>query len=827
MVIRGRVRDIATSANIAYATVYISSTSYGTTTDDEGRFELEYKPRSSNNDTIVVCYVGYKDFSQPIKKSVRDLKIDLEPTSYNIGAIEVKATRNRYRRRNNPAAELASKLIKQRDKSNYIHKGEWTNYEQYEKIVFSNSNVNIHDQEHANLSDKKKKRADFRNKYIDTSRLDGKTPIVPLTIKEQITRISHNPSSQTQKEMIHKRGDGIDSFISQDNILSYLNTALTGINIFEGDIYFMQRHFTGPLSKVAPAYYKYYLRDTITIDSAKYVKLEFIPFNQQALGFIGHMLVSVDSTHFIKEIELDVPSHINLNFVRNMRIRQQFVPGKDGRHLLVSDEAIIQTPALINGSSIQARRYLSNTDYTFEPIKSYSSEELELLNLPLTDYQWSQVRHIPITQSEAKIPEMVAELRSNKIYRISEKLLQILVDGYIETGKNSKFDIGPVLSFIGGNDLEGTRIAFGGYTTAKLMPRVFLDGHIAYGTRDKQFKYNAGIEYSFNKRNHYPSEFPRHSIRLDAGYDVDKLGQLTDKDSKATIMTWLERIKDSALIYRRQAQVSYIHEFKNHLSYTIAARHYTLFETSLMHFSHTPWYPDLGFGTGHGRFSISELEAQIRWSPGEELYQTKNQRFRIKKEAPVFSLSHRTSIKDVLGSDFTSNHTEFFFTKRFGIAPLGYIEAVVKAGAQWSAVPYIMLPSPSVNMSYVISEGAFALMNPLEFIWDKYCMIDITYFLDGLIFNHIPLIKRTGMRELITFRMGYGHLSNKNNPMHNSTLPALPIGSKIMTGPPYMELGVGIENILKIFRVDYVHRLNYIESGLAKQGVLVTARIKF
>ena len=114
--------------------------------------------------------------------------------------------------------------------------------------------------------------------------------------------------------------------------------------------------------------------------------------------------------------------------------------------------------------------------------------------------------------------------------------------------------------------------------------------------------------------------------------------------------------------------------------------------------------------------------------------------------------------------------------------------------------------------------------------------------------NRIPGINKLKLREVISFSAIYGGLTNKNNPYHaaerNSGLYDFPhtvfangnnaqgdvdyidgvpyihddfrISSPM--GPlPYMELTVGLENILKFIRIDYIRRLTYNDYELPYQ----------
>lgn len=121
-------------------------------------------------------------------------------------------------------------------------------------------------------------------------------------------------------------------------------------------------------------------------------------------------------------------------------------------------------------------------------------------------------------------------------------------------------------------------------------------------------------------------------------------------------------------------------------------------------------------------------------------------------------------------------------------------------------------------------------MNPMEFANDKYASIDLTYFGNGVLFNHIPLLKRLKIREAVTFKGLIGGLSDRNNPEKNPELYRFPEYATAMTmgKTPYMEVGAGIDNILTILRVDYVWRLTYRDNpSIDKSGVRVSLHFSF
>ena len=181
-----------------------------------------------------------------------------------------------------------------------------------------------------------------------------------------------------------------------------------------------------------------------------------------------------------------------------------------------------------------------------------------------------------------------------------------------------------------------------------------------------------------------------------------------------------------------------------------------------------------------------------------------------------------------MGSDFSLNRTQFTFEKRQWLSFLGYVDMQFEAGKIWNKAPYTMLNIPNANLSYTIQPGTFSLLNPVEFVNDEYLSWDVSYFLNGLLFNRIPLLKSLKWREVTTFKGIKGNLTDKNKPNPENGLLLFPSETTQMGKAPYMECSVGIENIFKLLRVDYVWRLNYRDQpGIDKSGIRVSMHITF
>lgn len=161
----------------------------------------------------------------------------------------------------------------------------------------------------------------------------------------------------------------------------------------------------------------------------------------------------------------------------------------------------------------------------------------------------------------------------------------------------------------------------------------------------------------------------------------------------------------------------------------------------------------------------------------------------------------------------------------------GYIDAELRGGHVWSRSPFLNLMIPNTNLSYTIQKGSFSLMNPMEFINDSYASWDLTYWLNGALFNIVPGFKKLKLREVVGFKGLYGHLSDNNNPALHPELLKFPgdVNVTPMKDRPYMELSAGIDNIFKVLRVDYVWRLTYrhMPYSVDRSGVRVSVHMRF
>ena len=827
----GIVKDSITGEPMSYVSVIFENSTIGTMTDDNGLFTLQ---NDRGLTKLLVSSLGYenKRVNLSAGKKNEALSILIRPTTIQISEVVIKPTKEKYTKKDNPAVELIRNVIERKNDNRIEAKSAYQS-ERYEKLSIALDNFN------PNL-DKNKflKKFSFIKNYLDTSEFNGK-PILTVSVRETLSDIYYRKDPKSEK--IYTKGQklqGIDKSLDEGGITSNLQEIFQGINIFDNNINILLNRFVSPLSStLATSYYKYYIMDTVMVGNKECIDLAFVPFNSQSYGFTGRLFVTTDGHFAIKKFLLNVPSNINLNFVDNLRITQEFKQMPDSTWVLDQENTFINFYVIKGAQQLYAHqmRSYNNYDFSTPPDSVFdvlgSNIVLEsAINQP--DSFWVANRHVPLKEKENALKDLLAELRKVPAFNVMIKTAEILISGYIQTGKDrstSKFDFGPMNTTFSANQIEGFRMRVGGMTTANFHKHLFASGFMAYGATDRKLKYNGKLTWAFNKKQYHEGENPRNNLSLMHEYDIYTPGQdflFTSKDN--IFVAWKVGEPITKMSYIRKTMLSYEKEWLNGLTFKTWVRNQNDEPTGTLRYTKRDAYGNM---YRINDITTSEAGVQLRFAPGERPYSGragKESVFNLSKDAPVFKISHQMGMNNVLGSEYSYNHTEASAEKRIWLSSFGHIDTKIKAGKVWDKAPFPLLILPNTNQSITIQPEAFHMMSALEFVTDQYVSLDVTYYLKGWILNRIPGVNWLKLREVVSFNAIYGGLSDKNNPMKTPDLFMFPEGTQPLGDRPYMEASVGLENIFKILRVDYFRRLSYLDnSNIKKSGVRIALRFSF
>lgn len=493
---------------------------------------------------------------------------------------------------------------------------------------------------------------------------------------------------QNKRQIKAKRLQGIDYVLDKEGLSSSIDAMFTPINIFDNDIELMLNRFVSPLSSsLAVSYYQYYIMDTLYVDGDKCIDLAFVPVNSESYGFTGHLYIVCDSTYALRKYSINVPAHINMNFVSTLSIEQEFTQLPSGIWAPKEIHTYTRFSLFKNMRQLYAHHSRNFLNYDFSPFQIDSvfsvgsgKEVKEDKAEKFTSAQWAEMRPIELSGKETFIDSLLPELRRIPRFNATIRTFETLFSGYLATNsdrRKSVFDFGLIYNTISYNQLEGVRLRIGGMTTANLSKHWLMSGYLAFGCKDLRFKYDANLIYSFNEKEYHPYESLRNALYFNIYSDVIVPGQscsVFDRDN--ILMSFNVGAPLRAMQYVTRVRLSYEKEWENRLS--INAR----LEREYNEAAGTLRYQRInadGTFTEIPYFSSCNLSLQLRFAPGEPLYNNrlgKNSPFNLAKDAPVISITHTLGYMD----RFFYNRTEISAEKRFWLSSFGHIDTQIQTG---------------------------------------------------------------------------------------------------------------------------------------------------
>jgi hypothetical protein len=819
-VIMGVVTDANTGEPVQYVSVLLKGTAVGTITDAHGKYIIETNVNASE---IRFSFIGYDSETRNIRQGVtQTINIHLKLTSITLNEVTVKPGKREYRNRNNPAVELIQQVIDHKN-SNRKESFDYISFEEYEKIQLAISNI----------SEEFKRSGVFR-KYsfifdnTDTTRRIG-NEILPIYIKESISDHYYRKQPEARKEIIRaQKAINLEEYLDNKGVTANLNYIFQNINIYDNEILFLTNKFLSPIAGTAPAFYRYYITDTLNIKDTRCVRLFFEPRNPSDFLFHGDLYITLDSTYAVRSIDLGINKNINIDWIHGISVKQDFENFGKSLWLLSKEDISIDVGVVKNSLGLYVQRTVSYKNYVVDqqiPDSIFIGPVVSEIPDPYSDKPgfWEFKRHIPLTTVEKNLYFAVETLKNIPAFRNQMGIVMLATTDFLTLGK---FEFGPVGSFYSFNKIEGSRIRLGGRTTPEFSKKITFEGYGAYGFEDRNFKYNAGVTFSLTPRTIY--QFPVKSIKLSYQKDTKIPGQELQFNQSDNFFLSFKRGENDKLLLNKTLRLEFLNEFDNHFSYLLGYNFTRQCPLGNLFYYKADEVP----GTdGQGSVDISEMYLNLRFAPNESFYQGKLYRDHFPNKYPVIQLNTAAGYK-AFNSDYDYLRLQMNISRRYYVSIIGYTDVAVEAGRIFGTVSYPMLFIHAANQTYAYQRSSYNLMNFLEFVSDKYVSLNIDHSFNGFILNKIPLLKKMKLREIVTFKAIYGGLDHKNNPEYNDALFRFPMSetyiplTNTLEKKPYIEAGVGLSNILRIFRVDLIKRFTYLDHpGISDLGLRVQFRL--
>jgi len=797
-VIQGKVTDASTGDPIPFANVLIKGTNIGTPTDFDGFYRIEGEGES---DSLLVSYIGYKVKLKPYRRGVtQTINFQLEPEATALEDFVIVA-----RDVENPAFAIMRKVMENKPKNDKRGLAAYE-YESYNKIEIDADN----------LTDKFKSKKYMQKitSVLDSIAViageDGK-PILPLFISESLSKYYYRDDPRLQKEEVQNTritGIGLEdgSLISQ-----VIGSSFQEYNFYQNRMNIVEREFASPIGDAWRLIYDYELEDSLFIGEDYCYLLDFKPKNDQELAFLGKVWITKDD-YAIKQIDVKVQKSANLNFVNQIKIQQELQKTEAGAWLPVKSRVLIDLIELTKKTpSILSKFYTSNKNIRITEPKptEFFDKAIELApDARVNDEQfWNENRHDKLSDTEINVMAMIDTLKNIPIVKTATELAKTFVRGYVEAGP---IDIGPWPVIVGNNDVEGWRFRLGGRTNENFSTKWQFNGYTAYGLDDRTWKYGGGVQLIANREDWT-------TFNLNYRNDIDQYGIQPDG---------ITDLSDGTAFIALTQLGNLIRPFRYERIQFEAARQFSRAFSASLRFRKQDFNPQFGFRYQVDPLSIdsplakdystSEMTIRLKYARDEVFLVNDNSRFSLGTlRWPTFLLSYTRGFEGLFGSNFEFNRINVGISQRLKMGFWGVFNYRVSAGHTFEDLPYTLYNAHIGNEQPVYTEIAFNTMNFFEFVSQSFASLNVQHRFEGFVLNRVPVVRKLKWRLLATGNVLFGSVSDSalaaqvTQDERNRQLPQF---NTLETGRPFAEVGLGVENIFKFFRVDVVRRLTYLEN---------------
>lgn len=816
--ISGRVIDVDGFA-VPYASVQYRGHRIAVSSDGEGRFSIE----KHEGWMLTVSALSYKTQTVKVDANTNFLEIKLKDDSRRLSEVVVKSKRGKYKRKDNPAVELMRRVIAAKKKTDLANHP-YYQYDKYQKITLA-----LNDLSKEQLEGKFFSKRQYLLDQVEKSPYNGKLTL-PVSVDETVSQHIYRKDPKSEKDIIKgQQTNGIGQVIQTGEILSTtMKDVFTDVDIYDDYVRLLQYPFPSPIGRTAISFYHYYIEDTVYVERDLCYHLQFIPANSQDFGFRGELYVTADSTLHVKKCNLYMPHNSDVNWVKDMKIEQEFTRLDNGEWVLSKDDMVAEIHTNKVLQDLLVVRNTRLTDYSFDELpkvlfkgKAKVRHDIDAMNRD--EAYWNKYRQVDLTKSESSMDSFIHRMENSKGFKWIILGVKALMENYVEIGsgpggKKSKFDLGPVNTYLSKNYVDGIRLRLAGRTMAALNPHFFWNGYAAYGTKSNDWYTGHVFTYSLNKKKNSPFEFPMRNITFEVSRDIMSPSDDNLEHNKDNIfMTFRAATQDEMFLYHRQ-RLAFTYETDWGLRFNTGIRWQSNRTAGNLHYFTLD-------GNEVKKIRMTDINVGINYNPGVTYVNTKQQRLPINLDSPEIGISHTMGFKGFMGGQYHSNITKVSIYKRQWLGSFGYLDFHAVGQAQWNKVPFPMLILPPVNLSYFESEASVSLMRDWEFLNDRQVFASLSWDMNGKLLNRIPLIKKLKWREYFAVKGVWGNLTDKNNPyleknQGDTELFKFPSKSHVMNNTPYWECVAGVHNIFKFFAVEYVRRLTYLNNeNISKWGI--------
>ncbi len=574
-----------------------------------------------------------------------------------------------------------------------------------------------------------------------------------------------------------------------------MGTYCPEVNFYRPYISFLGKAVMSPIARQGRSFYKYYLQDSVLVDGWKHYVISFKPKGGVLPLLEGEM--GVDSVSgALTYMDAKLHKGANINFVSSFNVNHVYSPivwagmdsverrnfyYKEKDYALGLSMNIAPAPNKVFWGAMMEERS------RYENVRSLG-DSVERVAVG------SKYIFRPVDSADMSLFNKIDTLKKAKLIRTVKWGVDLIMNQYVHLWK---IDVGPVLNLFHYNRLEGASPRLTLRSGERFSKNFTFGGYLGYGFEDDKFKYGGQVQWRFGReRNHMLGAFYDYKVENYGMEDnfIFRENKVEDTDHLFNSPFLIKEYPYAGL--RSQIMLRYKYE-RAGLRVTADAFTRKNYANVFVPFingetnSLEPYYQQLSLRLGL-RFSWRERSLDNFFS-----------RYYLSTDLPVINILAEAgfveageSVNPYMKLTFALKH-QFAFT-------LGRFAYHLDASGVLGKIPYTNLIVPRSGRTAYSHKNQFTLVTPFEFVSDIYVGAHLQYETPGLVFGYIPGIKKLGIREVLSFNIGYGAMLQKHKDVF-----AIPAHAKTFGNMPYMEAGVGFSNILRLLTIESIWRLSY------------------
>jgi len=783
--ISGKVTDDKGNP-LPFATLYISGTTKGTTTNIEGQYIFELP---AGNYELIFQYVGYQKSTYQVDISDRSVKLDvvLKRESFQLKEVVINA------KKGDPAYEVIRNAIKKRK----YHKEEVQAYKCYVYIKGMQT-----------LTEKPDKLLGY------TIPVD--TGIVYLS--ESISELSVEQPDKIKEVMISSKVSGNIATFSYNQGSQMLVSFYDNLVKVNG---LSERSFVSPISTNALLFYDYTMEGVNTENDLIINKIRVIPKRKNDPTFEGFIYI-IEDTWRIHSLDLTLTKDHQIEFMNRMTLHQVYAPVQNDIWMMISQKFNYELNAF--GFKGEGNFIGVHSDYIIQPKeKAFSNDSLDtsviktslfpkkyFTNEILTiedgsnkkdTVYWNAIRPIPLTaieKADYHNNDSLKTIYESKAYKdsVDNKLNKISISNILYSGftyqksfEEKYYSFDPLIQNIQYNTVEGWVVDISP-TYTKLENSVLkyrLSPNLRYGFSSEKFYAKIRGDIFFNPKNFSKAyiDFGRFVSQMNEGNTIKPAINTFETLMRSNNYAKLSEKSYFKFLY--QSEINSGIFFRTSLEYAQKLQlnntdNLTLFGDNDLT-SNQPINTELtntSFDTYKSLIYFLKLRFDIK-----RKYATRpDGKILFESSYPRFEFYYRKAIP-TFGGNADYDYVEGLVAGDIPLGLVGQGEYAASVGGFISKknVPFPEYQHFNTDEALVsnFSLHRFQLLDYYKFSsTSRFVKFNYRHHFNGFLINKIPFFRKSKVQTVASL----------------SYLNTTALGN-------YFEYGIGLEHILKVLRVDY------------------------